>query len=214
MEDKIPDRTTTTTTTSGTPPTRTTTKQSHYRTILDEKDKKTAMDSITLTELKETVYVGFKDSKLYTNPDNFISDDTPFKQDNYPIVFLDYSTCDQIDYVKTSKRLYEFLSIGEDDEEPKMDDKIISLGAPLQNEDALVNLTRVLDSYYSTVSSSRDTFISYMDLKLNIFKSSVSSKTVANIRDDLLRKFGLINMISQRELRDVKLVELAQEVKS
>ena len=212
MDDKIPDRTTTTT--SGTPPTRTTTKQSHYRTILDEKDKKTAMDSITLTELKETVYVGFKDSKLYTNPDNFISDDTPFKQDNYPIVFLDYSTCDQIDYIKTSKRLYEFLSIGEDDEEPKMDDKIISLGAPLQNEDALVNLTRVLDSYYSTVSSSRDTFISYMDLKLNIFKSSVSSKTVANIRDDLLRKFGLINMISQRELRDVKLIELAQEVKA
>lgn len=214
MDDKIPDRTITTTTTSGTPPTRTTTKLFHYRTILDEKDKKTAMDSITLTELKETVYVGFKDSTFYTNPDNFISDDTPFKQDNYPIVFLDYSTCDQIDYVKTSKRLYEFLSIGEDDEEPKMDDKIISLGAPLQNEDALVNLTRVLDSYYSTVSSSRDTFISYMDLKLNIFKSSVSSKTVANIRDDLLRKFGLINMISQRELRDVKLVELAQEVKS
>ncbi len=187
---------------------------SRYRTILDEKDKKTAMDSITLTELKETVYVGFKDSTFYTNPNNFISDDTPFKQDNYPIVFLDYSTCDQIDYVKTSKRLYEFLSIGEDDEEPKIDDKIISLGAPLQNEDALVNLTRVLDSYYSTVSSSRDTFISYMDLKLNIFKSSVSSKTVANIRDDLLRKFGLINMVSQKELRDAKLIELAQEVKA
>jgi len=187
---------------------------SRYRTILDEKNKKTAMDSITLTELKETVYVGFKDSKLYKEPDNFISDNTPFTQDNYPIVFLDYSTCDQIDYVKTYKRLYEFLSIGEDDEEPKLDDKIISLGAPLQNEDSLVNLTRVLDAYYSTVSSSRDTFISYMDLKLNIFKSSVSSKTVANIRDDLLRKFGLINMISQKELRDVKLVELAEQVKA
>jgi hypothetical protein len=53
-----------------------------------------------------------------------------------------------------------------------------------------------------------------MDLKLNIFKSSVSSKTVANIRDDLLRKFGLINMVSQKELRDAKLVELAQEVKA
>lgn len=185
-----------------------------YRTVLDEKDKKTAMDRITLTELKETVYVGFKDSTFYTNPNNFISDDTPFKQDNYPIVFLDYSTCDQIDYVKTSKRLYEFLSIGEEDEEPKIDDKIISLGAPLQNEDSLVNLTRVLDAYYSTVSSSRDTFISYMDLKLNIFKSSISSKTVAKIRDDLLRKFGLINMISQKELRDVKLVELAEEVKA
>jgi len=220
MDDKIPDRTTplpkppkvAPAPPAGSPPAPT--KQSHYRTILDEKDKKTAMDSITLTELKETVYVGFKDSTFYTNPDNFISDDTPFKQDNYPIVFLDYSTCDQIDYVKTSKRLYEFLSIGEEDEEPKMDDKIISLGAPLQNEDSLVNLTKVLDSYYSTVSSSRDTFISYMDLKLNIFKSSVSSKTVANIRDDLLRKFGLINMISQRELRDVKLIELAQEVKA
>lgn len=187
---------------------------SRYRTLLDEKNKKTAMDSISLTELKETVYVGFKNSTLYTNPDNFISDNTPFTQDNYPIVFLDYSTCDQIDYVKTYKRLYEFLSIGEDDEEPKIDDKIISLGAPLQNEDSLVNLTRVLDAYYSTVASSRDTFISYMDLKLNIFKSSVSSKTVANIRDDLLRKFGLINMISQKELRDAKLVELAQEVKA
>jgi len=220
MDDKIPDRTTplpkpakgAPPPPAGSPPAPT--KQSHYRTVLDEKDKKPAMDSITLTELKETVYVGFKDSKLYTDPNNFISDDTPFKQDNYPIVFLDYSTCDQIDYIKTFKRLYEFLSIGEDDEEPKIDDKIISLGAPLQNEDALVNLTRVLDSYYSTVSSSRDTFISYMDLKLNIFKSSVSSKTVANIRDDLLRKFGLINMVSQKELRDAKLVELAQEVKA
>ena len=219
MDDKIPDRTTPLPPPKGasappasSPPAPT--KQSHYRTILDEKDKKTAMDSITLTELKETIYVGFKDSKFYKEPDNFISDNTPFKQDNYPIVFLDYSTCDQIDYVKTSKRLYEFLSIGEEDEEPKIDDKIISLGAPLQNEDALVNLTRVLDSYYSTVSSSRDTFISYMDLKLNIFKSSVSSKTVANIRDDLLRKFGLINMVSQKELRDAKLVELAQEVKA
>ena len=206
----IPDKTSSTPT--GTPPTLT--KRPHYITVLDEKNKKTAMDSISLTELKETVYVGFKNSTLYTKPDNFISDNTPFTQDNYPIVFLDYSTCDQIDYIKTSKRLYEFLSIGEDDEEPKLDDKIISLGAPLQNEDSLVNLTRVLDAYYSTVASSRDTFISYMDLKLNIFKSSVSSKTVANIRDDLLRKFGLINMISQKELRDVKLVELAQEVKA
>ena len=210
----IPDKTSSTRTTTGAPPVTTTTKRPHYITLLDEKDKKTAMDSITLTELKDTVYVGFKDSKLYKEPDNFISDNTPFKQDNYPIVFLDYSTCDQIDYVKTSKRLYEFLSIGEEDEEPKIDDKIISLGAPLQNEDSLVNLTRVLDAYYSTVSSSRDTFISYMDLKLNIFKSSVSSKTVAKIRDDLLRKFGLINMISQKELRDVKLVELAEEVKA
>ena len=186
----------------------------HYQTYLDEKEKKTAMDSITLTELKQTIYVGFKDSTLYTDPNNFISTENFFTQDNYPIAFLDYSTCDKIDYIKTYKRLYEFLSIGEEDEEPKIDDKIISLGAPLQNENMLVNLTHVLDTYYSTVSSSRDTFISYMDLKLNIFNSSVSSKTVAKIRDDLFRSFGLINMISQRELRDVKLIELAKEVKA
>jgi hypothetical protein len=189
-------------------------RQHRYQTYLDEKDKKTAMDSITLTELKQTVYVGFKDSTLYTDPNNFVSTGDFFTQDNYPIVFLDYSTCDKIDYIKTYKRLYEFLSIGEEDEEPKIDDKIISLGAPLQNEDMLVNLMRVLDTYYSTVSNSRDTFISYMDLKLNIFKSSVSSKTVAKIRDDLLRDLGLINMVSQKELRDVKLVELAKKVKA
>jgi len=182
-----------------------------YRTELDPIQTKTAMDRVKLNELQGTIYIGFKDSTLYTNPDNFISDSNLFSKDNYPIVFLDYTTCDDIDFRETFKRLYEFLSIGED-EEPKIDDKIISLGAPLQNTAMLNNLTKVLDAYYSTVSNSREIFLNYMDLKLNIFKSSISAKVVSKLRDELLKKFGLINMISQKELRDIKLVELAKEV--
>ena len=45
-----------------------------------------------------------------------------------------------------------------------------------------------------------------------IFKSSVSAKVVSKLRDELLKNFGLINMISQKELRELKLVELAKEV--
>lgn len=182
-----------------------------YRTELDPTQTKSAMDRVKLNELQGTIYIGFKDSTLYTSPDNFISDSNLFSKDNYPIVFLDYATCDDIDFRETFKRLYEFLSIGED-EEPKIDDKIISLGAPLQNDEMLENLTKVLDAYYSTVSNSRETFLNYMDLKLNIFKSSISAKVVSKLRDELLKKFGLINMISQKELRDIKLVELANEV--
>jgi hypothetical protein len=182
-----------------------------YRTELDPTQTKTAMDRVKLNELQGTIYIGFKDSTLYTNPDNFISDSNLFSKDNYPIVFSDYATCDDIDFRETFKRLYEFLSIGED-EEPKIDDKIISLGAPLQNDEMLENLTKVLDAYYSTVSNSRETFLNYMDLKLNIFKSSISAKVVSKLRDELLKKFGMINMISQKELRDIKLVELANEV--
>ncbi len=182
-----------------------------YRTELDPTQTKSAMDRVKLNELQGTIYIGFKDSTLYTSPDNFISDSNLFSKDNYPIVFLDYATCDDIDFRETFKRLYEFLSIGED-EEPKIDDKIISLGAPLQNDEMLENLTKVLDAYYSTVSNSREIFLNYMDLKLNIFKSSISAKVVSKLRDELLKKFGLINMISQKELRDIKLVELANEV--
>jgi len=182
----------------------------HYRTELDPKGTKIAMSHVKLEGLTGTIYIGFKDSAIYESEDLF-SDDTPYLKDNYPIVFSDYSTCDEIDYVPTFKRLYEFLSI-EEDEEPKVSDKVISLGAPLQNDEMIENLTRVLDAYYSTVSNSRDTFLNYMDLKLNIFKSSVSAKVVSKLRDELLKSFGLINMISQRELRDIKLVELAKEV--
>lgn len=183
----------------------------HCRTELDPKETLAAISCVKLEGLTGTIYIGFKDSKIYESEELF-SDDTPYLKDNYPIVFTDYSTCDVIDYVPTFKRLYEFLSIGEEDEEPKVSDKVISLGAPLQNEKMLENLTRVLDAYYSTVANSRDTFLNYMDLKLNIFKSSVSAKAVSKLRDDLLKNFGLINMISQKELRNIKLVELAKEV--
>ena len=181
-----------------------------YRTELDPKETLAAMSRVKIEGLTGTIYIGFKYSSIYEG--NIVSDETPYTKDNYPIVFSDYSTCDAIDYVPTFKRLYEFLSIGEEEEEPKVKDKIISLGAPLQNDEMVENLTRVLDAYYSTVANSRDTFLNYMDLKLNIFKSSVSSKAVSKLRDDLLKSFGLINMISQRELRDIKLVELANEV--
>ena len=182
----------------------------HCRTELDPKETLAAISRVKLEGLTGTIYIGFKDSTIYESEDLF-SDDTPYLKDNYPIVFTDYSTCDVIDYVPTFKRLYEFLSI-EEDEEPKVSDKVISLGAPLQNDSMIENLTRVLDAYYSTVSNSRDTFLNYMDLKLNIFKSSVSAKVVSKLRDELLKSFGLINMISQKELRDIKLVELAKEV--
>ena len=182
----------------------------HCRTELDPKETLAAISRVKLEGLTGTIYIGFKDSTIYESEDLF-SDDTPYLKDNYPIVFSDYSTCDVIDYVPTFKRLYEFLSI-EEDEEPKVSDKVISLGAPLQNDNMIENLTRVLDAYYSTVSNSRDTFLNYMDLKLNIFRSSVSVKVVSKLRDELLKSFGLINMISQKELRDIKLVELAKEV--
>jgi hypothetical protein len=181
-----------------------------YRTELDPKETLAAMSRVKLEGLTGTIYIGFKNSELYES--EIVSDETPYTKDNYPIVFSDYSTCDAIDYVPTFKRLYEFLSIGEEEEEPKVKDNIISLGAPLQNDKMLENLTRVLDAYYSTVANSRDTFLNYMDLKLNIFKSSVSAKAVSKLRDDLLKNFGLINMISQKELRNIKLVELAKEV--
>ena len=181
-----------------------------YRTELDPKETLAAMSRVKLEGLTGTIYIGFKDSSIYES--QIVSDETPYLKDNYPIVFSDYSTCDAIDYVPTFKRLYEFLSIGEEEEEPKIKDKIISLGAPLQNDEMLENLTRVLDAYYSTVANSRDTFLNYMDLKLNIFRSSVSAKVVSKLRDDLLKNFGLINMISQKELRNIKLVELAKEV--
>ena len=182
-----------------------------YRTELDPKETLAAMSRVKLEGLTGTIYIGFKNASIYES--QIVSDETPYLKDNYPIVFSDYSTCDAIDYVPTFKRLYEFLSI-EEDEEPRVKDKVISLGAPLQNDEMIENLTRVLDAYYSTVSNSRDIFLNYMDLKLNIFKSSVSSKTVSKLRDELLKSFGLINMISQKELRNVKLVELAKEVMS
>ena len=183
-----------------------------YRTELDDTKIQNAFSNVKLEGLTGTIYIGFKDSSIYES--QIVSDETPYTKDNYPIVFSDYSTCDAIDYIPTFKRLYEFLSIGEEEEEPKVKDKVISLGAPLQNDEMLDNLTRVLDAYYSTVANSRDTFLNYMDLKLNIFKSSVSSKAVSKLRDELLKNFGLINMISQKELRNVKLVELAKEVMS
>jgi hypothetical protein len=185
----------------------------HCRTELDPKETLAAISRVKLEGLTGTIYIGFKDSTIYESEDLF-SDETPYLKDNYPIVFSDYSTCDAIDYVPTFKRLYEFLSIGEEEEEPKVSDKVISLGAPLQNDKMLENLTRVLDAYYSTVANSRDTFLNYMDLKLNIFRSSVSAKVVSKLRDDLLKNLGLINMISQKELRNIKLVELAKEVMS
>ena len=184
-----------------------------YQTELDSTPAKlkNARDRISFSELKGTVYVGFKKSSYYADPTNFISDADLFTKENYPIAFLNPETCDEIDYKETYKRLYKFLSIGTDDE-PKIKDKIISLGAPLQNNEMVEYLSEVLDTYYSNVSNSRSIFLNYMDLKLNIFKSSVSASTIAKLRDELLKSFGLINMISQKELRDIKLIKLAKDV--
>ena len=166
---------------------------------------------ISLSGLIGTIYIGFKKTELYYN--SFIKDKEPFSRENYPIVFSNYDTCDSIDYRATLERLTKFLLVTNEMEHPKIDNEIIAVGAPLQNTEIIEYTAEALDGYYTVVAESKAIYMSYMDLKLNVFKSGISTKMVVDIRNDLLSNFGLLSStITQQELKNLKCLKLAKDI--
>lgn len=156
---------------------------------------------------KNTIRVFFGDSKMYNN---FQIDENEFKPDNFPLVFdtnklvepiatgLDTDTFIDVSYTRSIKRLTEFLLQNNKGEIPKFisatskAEIIITVGAPMQNDEIFQKTFEVLESYYTYIKSSKQVYLQFAKLKIDIFRSGFPSETVREWYIDFLKKFNII----------------------
>ena len=202
---KNPSGTGTTTTTTTT----TTVKQDNLEPLKINQ----VLNNIRTDKLEQAIYVGFTQIENYNLITKGLYDKEGFGVDKFPIVFekeviSGKQTIQSVNYRETIERLVKFLTLG--GEMPKVKGEVVPVGAPMQNDEIMEATSGALAGYYQEVTESKSVYLSYMDLKLNIFRAGVSSRDIVDLRDYLLNQFGLIGRTmstqQQKEIACVKLV--------
>lgn len=153
---------------------------------------------------KNKIRIFFKND-AYTD-EGWNLDETEFSLDNFPIVFdtnmgveriattaIETETFLDVDYRMTIERLTKFLLQDNNGVIPTtMDNKIIAVGAPFQNDEIFEQTFEALDAYYNFIEGSKQIYRQYTDLKLGIFRSGYPSNEIIKWRDYFLSKFYLI----------------------
>ena len=175
----------------------------------------------------DVIRVYFKNEKMY-NESQFDLDINQFKSDNFPIVFdtnkliepitVGASTSEtflDVNYNQSIKRLTEFLLQNNNREIPKIrqgnnkEDKIIAVGAPMQNDEVFQQTFEALESYYTYIKSSKQVYLQFAQLKIDIFRSGFPSDTIIEWFNDFLTKFNIIfNTIKLQQKQEIELVKL------
>jgi hypothetical protein len=131
---------------------------------------------------KSTIRIFYK-TELYSDPEWNVDIDE-FTRDKFPIAFntdMDLRnpspTIEDVDYDRTIGRLTSFL-LQDNGEIPKTGDKVITVGAPFQNEDVFKQTFEALDAYYDFIRNSKRIYKEYIELKLDIFRSSYTAKDI------------------------------------
>jgi hypothetical protein len=157
---------------------------------------------------RDTIRVFFENEKMYGD---FQIDETQFKPDNFPIVFdtnklvepissgtTTSETFLDVSYSQSIKRLTEFLLQGNNGEIPKIihekskDEIIIAVGAPMQNDEVFQKTFEALQAYYSYIKSSKQVYLQFAQLKIDIFRSGFPSDTILKWFKDFSTKFNII----------------------
>jgi hypothetical protein len=146
-------------------------------------------------EPKNNIQIYFK-QELYTE---WNVDADQFTRDKFPIAFntdMDLRKPDKeikdVDYDRTIGRLTSFLLQDNKGEIPKTGDAVITVGAPFQNEDVFKQTFEALDAYYDFIRNSKRIYKEYAELKIDIFRSSYTSKDIKKWYDLFMDRFKII----------------------
>lgn len=159
---------------------------------------------------KDIIRVFFENPNMYDD-DKIQIDETQFKPDNFPIVFdtnklvepissgtTTSETFLDVSYSQSIKRLTEFLLQGNNGEIPKIihekskEEIIIAVGAPMQNDDVFQKTFEALQAYYAYIKSSKQVYLQFAQLKIDIFRSGFPSDTILKWFKDFSTKFNII----------------------
>ena len=172
--------------------------------------KRIHSDKILPPKGKEKIIrVFFENIEMYE--DTFQIDENQFKPDNFPLVFdtnkllepivsgiATAETFLDVSYRQSIQRLTEFLLQGNNGVIPKITHKeskeeiVIAVGAPMQNDDFFQETFEALASYYIYIKSSKQIYIQFAQLKIDIFRSGFPSDTIRKWYMDNLSKFNII----------------------
>ena len=127
-------------------------------------------------------------------------DTNEFTRDKFPIAFntdMDLknnkqSNIQDVDYERTIGRLVNFLLQDNKAEIPKAGDKVIAVGAPFQNEDVFKQTFEALDAYYDFIRNSKKVYKDYIELKLDIFRSSYTAKDIQKWYNLFMDRFKIV----------------------
>jgi len=172
-------------------------KRIHSDKILPEKDG------------KHIIRVFFENKEMYN--DTFQIDENQFKPENFPIVFdtnkliepiISGATATEtfldVNYRQTIQRLTEFLLQGNKGIIPTITHKeseeviAIAVGAPMQNDDFFQQTFEALESYYKYIQISKNIYITFAQLKIDIFRSGFPSDEIIKMYNNNLSKFNII----------------------
>ena len=157
----------------------------------------------------EKIRVYFKDEDIYTN--NWTFDENEFKPENFPLVFdtnklvepiaigaTASETFIDVNYRESIERLTEFLlqknkgEIPKTNGGPNKEEKIIAVGAPMQNDEVFKQTFEALDSYYKNIRISKQVYMLFAQLKIDIFRSGFPSDTIIEWYNEFTSKFNII----------------------
>ena len=146
---------------------------------------------------KPCIRIYFK-AELYTDSEWNVDADE-FTRDKFPIAFntdMDLrnptAAIQDVDYERTIGRLTSLLLQNNDGEIPKTGDQVITVGAPFQNESVFKQTFEALDAYYDFIRNSKNIYKEYIELKLDIFRSSYTAKEINKWYNLFMDRFKII----------------------
>ena len=188
---------------------------------------KIILDPREPTHNKIRVY--FKNTKMYKD---FQVDLNKFKPDIFPLVFDTNKLLEpivtgatiaetflDINYGGTIRNLTKFLLQDKDGEIPSFinsktnEQYIIPVGAPMQNNEVFQQTFEALESYYKYIKSSKQVYLQFAQLKINIFRSGFPSETIIKWFTDFSHKFNIIftsSTIPQKQ--EIELLKLIKTI--
>jgi hypothetical protein len=159
-------------------------------------------------EDQDVIRVFFENDEMYND---FYCDENQFKPENFPLVFdtnkllepivsgaTTSETLLDVSYRQSIQRLTEFLLQGNNGEIPKImhekskEEIIIAVGAPMQNNDFFQETFEALESYYTYIKISKQIYLTFAQLKIDIFRSGIPSNQIMKWYTDNLSKFNII----------------------
>ena len=167
------------------------------------------------------IRVFFKNTKMYNASPEFQVDLNKFKPDVFPLVFdtnkllepivtgaTTAETFLDINYGGTIRNLTKFLLQDNNGEIPSFinsktnEQYIIPVGAPMQNNEVFQQTFEALQAYYTYIKSSKQVYLQFAQLKIDIFRSGFPSDTILKWFKDFSQKFNIIftsSMIPQKQ---------------
>ena len=142
-----------------------------------------------------------------------------FTRDKFPIAFntdMDLRnktspppTIQDVDYERTIGRLTSFLLQDNKGEIPKTGDQVITVGAPFQNEDVFKQTFEALDAYYDFIRNSKSIYKEYVELKIDIFRSSYTAKDIQKWYNLFMDRFKIaFTSYSNPERQKIEIIKV------